>query len=1562
MTVKTGQPISGIAVIGMACRFPGATCVEEFWRNLCDGVESIRPLSDEEMLAAGLEPEELENPRHVAAAALLGDIDRFDAAFFGINAREAEVMDPQHRVFLECAWEALEDAGYDAERYEGAIGVFGGGVHGGYASQNLMPAGVFDDKSSVLQTILSNEKDYLTTRVSYKLNLRGPSYNVQSGCSTSLVAVHLACQNLLNYESDMALAGGIAIDVGRNQGYYHHEGSVSSPDGHCRAFDAKAAGTVFGNGVGIVVLKRLEDALADGDTIHAVILGSATNNDGSHKVGFTAPSVSGQSKVIVEALADAGVSADTVGYVEAHGTGTTLGDPIEVEAMTRAFGASTTKRQFCAIGSVKTNVGHLDGAAGISGFIKAVLSLRHGLLPPSLHFEEPNPKIQFDETPFFVNDKLTTWTAGTQPGAPRRAGVSSFGMGGTNVHVVLQEAPAAAPARESRPSELLVLSARSATALEAATRNLADFLQARPEWNLGDVAHTLQMGRAAFSHRLAVVCADTAHAAGVLSQSGAQAHVYRGESRPVVFLFTGQGAQYVGMGRALYETEPVFRSHVDRCCTLLQSHLGLDLRKVLYPPPSNPAEARAAADNLARTEYAQPALFVTEYALAQLWMEWGVQPAACIGHSLGEYVAACLAGVFSLEDALKIVAARGRLMQQLPAGAMTAVTLSAADATPLLDGDVAIAAANAPKLTVVSGPIGAIERFEARCAGRAEFRRLQTSHAFHSPMMEPIVQEFTELMASVELAPPSLQYVSNLTGKWIDADRATSPEYWATHLRRAVRFGDGIRFLLDQGAWHFIEVGPGRTLASLVKQAGAGGRDAGDELVLTSLPHAVDGGGRGGDNAQMLGALGRLWQHGVAVNWTALRGPEPRRRVPLPTYPFERERYWVEPTDEQKGKKPEEPPPPDPLAKQADIANWFYLPEWRQTPPALYYAQGQTVDSSAGWLVFAAGDRLGAEVIDRLASYAGRDRVVTVYAGGEFARRDARTYAIDPERPEDYVRLLGELDASGRYPDVVAHLWNVADDRARATPATVEDAQSRGFFSLVWLAQAMVACGREGQARPVSVKVVTSDLFDITGAEPLRPEKATLLAACRVIPQEHPEIRCSTVDVTSVDATTAGRITDELVALAPEPCVAYRGGRRWSPLVEPLVLGQAEPQRVPLRDQGVYLVIGGLGAIGAAIARHLARTRRARLVLVNRSPLPERSEWDNWLASHDARDAVSARIRVARSIEEAGGEVLVAAADVADRDQMAAVVEQASVRFGRLDGVIHAAGIAGAGTIQLKKREGEGSVLAAVEDITRKGCEAQFRPKMRGLFVLEDVLGDRPLDFCLVVSSLSTVMGGPGYAVYAAANTFMDAFVARHNRQSAMRWMSANWDAWSFSPGGAAQSAVSRVTLSEEEGLDVFERLLSVAALGHVVVSTINLYARLSPPRPEPEAEPEASPAESGGRTLYRRPASLESMYEAPQTALERTVAGIWQEVLGMDRVGRSDSFFELGGHSLLAVQVAARLEDVLQVEVPMRNVFDSATLADLAARIQGVLMAAHGEEVLVGGDGGDTETEDVEI
>ena len=877
---------SDIAIIGMAGRFPNAPDLDAFWRNLREGVESIEPLGDEELLSSGVDAALLKNPNYVKAASSLENYDLFDPAFFGMTPREAEIIDPQHRLLLECAWEALESAGYDATHYPGAIGVFAGTSISTYLS-NLLANQALLANVSTFQLLMANDKDHSATRLSYKLDLRGPSVNVQTACSTSLAAVHFACQSLLNGESDMALAGGASIPLPQRHGYLYQEGNITSPDGHCRAFDAAARGTVGGSGAGFVLLKRLGDAMADGDVIHAVIKGSAINNDGALKVGYTAPSVDGQAKVIAEALSVAGVKPETVNYVEAHGTGTALGDPIEIAALTKVFGARSEKKNYCAVGSVKTNIGHLDAAAGVAGLIKTVLALGNQEIPPSLHFKEPNPKIDFAGSPFFVNASLRDWPVSE---TPRRAGVSSFGIGGTNAHVVLEEAPPLEEPDASRATHLLLWSARTAPALEALTDRLAEYLQQNPGVNLADVSHTLQVGRKKFNHRRMLVCRDVADAWSALvarDPTRVLTQEQKPRARGVVFMFSGQGAQRVNMGRGLYESEPVFREHVDRCVELLRPLLGFDLRELLYPLAD---QSETAARRLTQTAVTQPALFVIEYALAQLWMRWGVRPVAMIGHSLGEYVAACLAGVFTLEDALTLVAARGRLMQGLPAGAMLAVPFGEEEARLIVrDGNLSLASINGVRTCVISGAVAEVETLEARLnADGVSSRRLQTSHAFHSTLMEPILEEFVEIVRRAKLQPPSIPYVSNLTGDWIKPEEAVDARYWARHLRETVRFSDGLSQLLAEPEHVFLELGPGHTLCTLLKSHPARQKE---HAAIASL----GAGGPAEEQPAVLKALGQLWQAGIEPAWTGFYENEQRRRVKLPTYPFERERCWVDP-------------------------------------------------------------------------------------------------------------------------------------------------------------------------------------------------------------------------------------------------------------------------------------------------------------------------------------------------------------------------------------------------------------------------------------------------------------------------------------------------------------------------------------------------------------------------------------------------------------------------------------------------------------------------------------------
>ncbi|HEV2733919.1 MAG TPA: amino acid adenylation domain-containing protein, partial [Longimicrobiaceae bacterium] len=901
---EAGDYGMAVAVVGMSGRFPGARDLDEFWRNLRGGVDGITRFGDDELLAAGVAPAALRDPRYVRARGVLADVEMFDPGFFGLSPREATILDPQQRVFLECAWEALETAGYDPEAFGGRIGVFSGADLNRY-QLDVRSHRRLREAAGGLQITLGNASHFLPLRASHRLNLTGPSLNVQTACSSSLVAVHLACQCLLTGDADMVLAGGVSIYLPQTAGYLYREGGVFSPDGRCRAFDARAGGTVSGNGAGVVLLKRLEDALADGDTVHAVVRGSAVTNDGGWKAGFPAPGRDGQARAIGDALARAGISPDTVGYVEAHGSGTEVGDPVEVAALTQAFRARTDRTGFCALGSVKTAIGHLDTAAGIAGFIKAVLAVREGEIPPSLHFDEPNPRIDFAGSPFVVADTLRPWAG---DGHPRRAGVSSFGLGGTNAHVVLEEAPARASVPSGRPWHPLVLSARTPTALEAATDRLAAHLRAHPEQEVADVAFTLGAGRRAFEHRRVLVCRDGEDAAAALESRDPRRLLTAGTpdaSRPVAFLFPGLGDQYAGMAAGLYAAEPVFRETVDRCAEILRPRLGVDLRDVLYPGGASDSadgvgatdlrrmlgRAGAAPDGdspLGRTGLAHPAVFVTEHALARLWMARGVVPDAMVGHSLGEYVAAVVAGVLSEEDALALVAERARLVEELPAGAMLAVPLGAAEVEPLLRDGLALAASNAPGLSTVSGPAESVAALEAELAGRGiAARRLPASHAFHSPAMEPVAERLAALVRSMELHAPRIPFVSNVTGRWITAEEATDPAYWAGHLCRTVRFAEGIRELLAAPGRVLLEVGPGRTLGAFALHAGAP-----EDAVLASLRHAYT---RRSDAAFLAETLGRLWLAGVRVDWAAAAGDEPRLRVPLPTYPFERERCWVEP-------------------------------------------------------------------------------------------------------------------------------------------------------------------------------------------------------------------------------------------------------------------------------------------------------------------------------------------------------------------------------------------------------------------------------------------------------------------------------------------------------------------------------------------------------------------------------------------------------------------------------------------------------------------------------------------
>jgi acyl transferase domain-containing protein/acyl carrier protein len=1537
-------PNESIAIIGMKGRFPGADSIEKLWQNLQDEVESITSFSEQELRAAGIDPAYLNVAGYVNRGSVLDSVDQFDAAFFGYSARDAETIDPQQRIFLECVWECLEDAGYDPETYPGMIGVFAGSdqstyLYQIYSSVDLSAYGYGG------MMMIGNEKDYLATQVSYKLNLRGPSLTIQTSCSTSLVTVCVACQNLVHGYCDMALAGGVAINIPQKKGYWYSPGGIESPDGHCRPFDAAGQGTVVGNGVGVVLLKRLSDALADGDRIEAVIKGFALNNDGSGKVGYTAPSVDGQAHVIRMAQRAAGVEPDTIGYIEAHGTATALGDPIEIAALTKAFRQRTDKREFCAIGSLKSNLGHLSSAAGVAGLIKGVLAVKHGRIPKSLHYRQPNPEINFAESPFFVPTKLTEWPINS---TARRAGVSSFGVGGTNAHIVLEQAPELKPDHNGARKQLLVLSARTATGLEKVTDNLAAYLDRTPDVDLADVAFTCQAGRKAFPHRRYLVFdrADPADLTTVLKTRDPQ-RVNDGyteiRDRKVVFMFSGQGTQYVDMGFDLYRTEPCFRAHVDACCDILQDEMGLDLRDVIYPLE----DLERAAVLLKNTEMTQPALFTVEYALAQQWMEWGIIPSTMLGHSIGEYVAACLAGVISLEDALALVAMRGRLMGSMPGGSMLAVALAEGAVQPLLSPTISLAAVNAPSLCVLAGPTPAIDAIEQELAAqKIHASRLHTSHAFHSSMMEPVLPQFTKRLKRVSLRAPTIPYLSNVTGAWITPELATSPAYWAAHLRQTVRFGDNLCAVMAHPDLAIVEVGPGRTLSALAQQQGS---RAASQIFVSSLRSVHE---QVPDQVFIRDSLGKLWLAGVRPHWRGVHRRARRRMLSLPTYPFERQRYWLGPLETAEAVPAQ--PTADPMAPTAavtsvpvspttlapapvmtvpvspttlapmplpavaaqarDISTWFAVPFWR-CPPAGAKRSGP----DGSWLVFTDVAGIGEAVAQRL-RLAGL-AVVTVARGTSYGVTDG-AYQIRAGEAADYDALMRELATRGHTPTRLLHLWSMdPDSPGVAAVQNFEEAQERGYYSVLLLAKSLV---KRGGSTPVQIGIVTDRLHRVLGDETQRSAAATVAGTAKVLPQEYPHLRCRMIDLVAGGPRQAEALIDELTSEPFEPVVAYRNGRRWVQEFEPLPLAKPEQPPTLLEDGGVYLITGGGGNIGMILADAIARDVKAKFVLTGRTGLPPREQW----ASHSAAQGhskVGQRIRQVQALEALGAEVMVAAVDAADRTQTEALIAAVRQKWGPITGVIH-------GAANLSP-----DAFVPVGQVDRGNGAAHFRPKDHGLLLLEELLSDAPPKWWVLLSSISAVLGGLGLASYAAANAFLDAEAQRAAAAQGGCWISINWDAWDFSArAGAAADAIAAA-----EGGDAFRRILA-AANQQVVVSKTPLDARLkqwvklatvTPQKAPPAAAGPVSSSGNGKVAAHPRPA-LSTPYTAPGSDTERKVAETWQHFLGVEPIGLHDKFFELGGHSLLAIQLLAQLRELFAIDIPVQRIFEAPTVAALAQSI----------------------------
>ncbi len=1303
-----GEPSdTDIAIVGMAGRFPGAPDTDALWERVASGDDCLVDLDRDRLIAAGLPAAVVDDDHYVARTGLLDGVDRFDAAFFGIGARDAAVMDPQHRVFLECVWEAIESAALVPERFDGAIGVFAGCGMNTYLINNLITnERLIEQMGWFLLRHTSNDKDFLPTFVSYKLDLHGPSISVQTACSTSLVAMHLAAQSLLSFECDMAVAGGSTIEVPHGVGYTFQEGEILSPDGRCRAFDATSNGTVLTSGAGAVVMRRLTDALDDGDPVLAVMKASAVNNDGARKVSYLAPSVDGHADVIKEALAVSGLSARDISLVDAHGTGTPVGDPIEFAALTEAFRDSTDDVGFCRLTSTKPNIGHLDTAAGVASVIKVIQALRHRTLPPLANFVEPSPLLDLTGSPFSLSGDAAPWPAG----APRRAGVSSLGVGGTNAHVILEEAATAPSAEPSRAEQMLALSGHTANAVDDIAERLAAHLDRHPAVELADVAHTLATGRRAMAHRRIVTIGDRADAAaelrGLSRRRRTQGEALETPPR-LAFMFPGGGSQYAGMAQDLDDRFDVFHETLRDAMERVRAAGGPDLTLTM-PLDADDAE-------LQRADVSLPSVFVTSVALARQWMAWGATPDALIGHSLGEYVAAHLSGVLSLDDAITLVVTRSRLMAEASGGrpvGMLVISMSADDCTAILPPELSLSVVNSDADCVVAGPLEAVEQFAERLRrDDVESSLLALSAAAHSAVLDPILDEFRAVVSTVTLSAPTIPYLSNLSGDWITVGQATDPQYWVDHLRGTVRFDRCLDTLLSAGPTVLAELGPGHSLSSAARR-----HDPPPVAAIAGLRHPNDS---TPDTAHSLQAFASLWVHGIDVDLDRFTGDR-RRRLRLPTYPFQRERHWIEPGDgvrsESVVRGVVDAVAAPPVERIADVRDWFWQPEWTIAPEPTSPAVDRT------WtIVGEPGDDLTDAIHDEFAAR-GYGCVVERFPIDVDAIDSAAVCFVGPNDPDQ----TGIDTASGRWLDqtldVIRHLGG------SSFPATTFAAVTRGATAV-----------REPARRPVD---------------------ALVFGPALVAPREYPDLDTVVVDIGAIDEPRASSIVDELIHPAGD-VRALRDGARLSPDLVRRPVDAPNESAAPFVHGGTYVITGGLGDIGAEFAMHLATAYGARLALVSSTDVPDEDQWAEWSARHGSAHPMNRRIAKLQRLRAANADVLVVRADTGDPAAMRRALDQVEQRFETIDGAIHAAGHLDDALIELMSSDAHRSVV---------------QPKANGAAVLVNELRDRGAGLLVLVSSTSSFLAAQGQASYVAANSYLDALAGADAGD--LRIVTMNSGAW----------------------------------------------------------------------------------------------------------------------------------------------------------------------------------------
>ncbi len=1480
-----------IAIIGMSCRFPGANDIDTFWSNLVNGVESISKFTKKELLEQGIPLADLQSDKYVRAKGYIEDCDHFDADFFGYPPRDAMKMDPQIRLLHECSYEAFERAAYDLDRTEAKVGAFFG-ANENQAWLRMVGSEITNDPSEQYDTFILNFREYTATRVSHNLNLKGPSFTVLTACSTSLVAVHLACQSLMRGESEMALAGGASLTFPMKSGYDYRDGLMVSKDGHCKTFDKNADGTVFGDGVGVVLLKPLEKAIRDKDHIHAIIKGSAVNNDGNDKIGYTAPSQNGQEAVINEALKSAKVDPRTVGYLEAHGTATKVGDPIEANALINSYGP--TEPGFRKIGSVKTNIGHVNVAAGAAALIKVALSLENEQIPPHLNFKEINPSIKQKDEFFTIPTEAVAFS---KLDAPQRAGVSAFGFGGTNAHMILEAAPKKSRKKKIENHRLVTISARTVNALKERRKNLASHLKKNPSVNLNDVAFSLNMGRRQFKYRSHIVAKNSHDAIDKLKKH-TPFQTFEAK-KPVAFMFPGQGSQYIHMGKELYETETIFKATIDDCDKILEPILGISLIELIY---SN-GDLEEAESRLMETQYAQPAIFAISLATARLIKHWGVKPDLLLGHSVGEYVAACLSGVFTLEEALKLITKRGQLIQQQPEGDMLAVALSKTAVRSYLSPELSLAAVNAPTLSVISGSKKVVGDLQNTLKKQGIVTQpLRTSHPFHSHLMEPVLDEFEEIFKEVvKPKSPSIPIISTVTGEIVLNGILSSADYWKKNIRQPVLFSQAVKRLIHDNSHLLVEIGPGTTLGGLIRMNQNGGTSP---KVVATLPSSLEA--QRSSQEFILNALGELWQNGVDLNWNLLQDGD-ARKTPLPTYPFERQKFA--PSINKAPKVSNR----DAFQKNPDLTQWFYAPTWKRSVKT---GTALKLRKKENWLVFADDSKTSKQVIASLKEQG--THCFVIKKARQFKKVSTFEYEVNPIELADYDTLFSHLEKLKKLPHKVVHLWNFE------STDSAEGQRYSGFYSLLYFAKTI---GKHNFTRDLSLSVITDRAYQVIGNETVNHQASELVGPTKVIPQEFTNVKSIHLDFSSSDSDSKQRASQILVetnGTMDEQILAYRNDLRWVQQFEksPVPISKANP----IRENGVFLLTGGLGGLGLVLADFLGKKSQPTLIFTSRSKFPKESEWLDWLKDNKRDNPISLKIKRLQALTKKGVKVRFIQGDIADLPTMQKEVRRIEKEIGKVNGIIHAAGIPGEGIMQLREPH---------------EVEKVMLPKIEGTQNLLEIFKAHELDFMVLCSSIASIIGGVGLVDYCSANHYLDSVASTTKLKGGGQIVSVGWDMWGETGMGLKTYVPNELKewfdnelkngITSKEGQKILNSILNWQGSSNIVVSTRDLQRRIDLwIKREFFKERDSNQEAEEKKPKFSRP-ELSNSYVKPKTKTEQRVAKNWENLFGIKNIGRFDNFFEIGGHSLLATILVNKLRKEFSKNLSIRDVMDHPTVAEIA-------------------------------